>query len=240
MKTISDYQLQDSSNDFISITESNGQQAVSAKELYQFLEVGKDFSNWIKGRINKYQFSENEDYEKIYFDSPNLANQNKCGGDRRSIEYILSLDMAKELCMVENNKKGREARKYFIEVEKRYRGGEKERAQTSPSLYNNAFVSVYVHEMEALLRLNFIAEKGFWVKNILSLILLHGGKRCFEEFGYIFSSQEKAEFVQKQLNHMCYNLQVPLKSLNMVCRFGLKQSGLLGKYNKVYNLNYLN
>ena len=90
------------------------QQTVNARELHAFLEVGKDFSNWIKDRIEKYGFIEDLDFVKI--DSPKLANQR--GGDRRSIEYHISLSMAKELCMVERNEKGKQARLYFIECER--------------------------------------------------------------------------------------------------------------------------
>lgn len=90
------------------------QQTVNARELHEFLEVGKDFSNWIKDRIEKYGFIEDLDFVKI--DSPKLANQR--GGDRRSIEYHISLSMAKELCMVERNEKGKQARQYFIECER--------------------------------------------------------------------------------------------------------------------------
>lgn len=95
--------------------------AVNARDLHAFLEVGKDFSNWIKDRIRKYEFVENQDF---ILDSPILANQNSWGGDRRSKDYHLTLDMAKELSMVENNEKGRIARRYFIEIERRYYSGE--------------------------------------------------------------------------------------------------------------------
>lgn len=88
--------------------------AVNARELHAFLEVGKDFSTWIKDRIKKYGFDEGVDFAK--FDSPVSGNQR--GGDRRSIEYHISLSMAKELCMVERNEKGKQARLYFIECEK--------------------------------------------------------------------------------------------------------------------------
>jgi phage anti-repressor protein/phage antirepressor YoqD-like protein len=92
-------------------------QTVNARDLHSFLEVGKDFSNWIKSRIAKYEFKEGVDFVVIT-GSPVLANQNGRGGDRRSIDYHLSLDMAKELSMVERNAKGKEARQYFIECER--------------------------------------------------------------------------------------------------------------------------
>jgi phage anti-repressor protein len=89
---------------------------VSARELHRFLEVGKDFSTWIKGRIEDFEYQQGRDFIVIT-GSPNLGNQNGRGGDRRSIEYHLTLDMAKELAMLERNAMGRVARKYFIKCE---------------------------------------------------------------------------------------------------------------------------
>ena len=91
-------------------------QTVNARDLHAFLEVGKDFSNWVKDRIQKYGFVENQDF---VIASPVLAKQSGRGGDRCSKDYHLSLDMAKELAMVERNDKGKQARQYFIECERR-------------------------------------------------------------------------------------------------------------------------
>lgn len=95
-------------------------QYCNARDLHASLKVGRDFSNWIKGRIEEYSFVEGVDF--VLFDSPNLANQKKGrGGDRRSIDYHLTLDMAKELAMIENNEIGRAVRRYFIQAEKELR-----------------------------------------------------------------------------------------------------------------------
>lgn len=103
--------------EIIKITEHNGKRAVNARELHQFLESKYQFANWIQERITKYGFVENQDYEVF---KENLKNSN---GGRPQTEYALSVDMAKELSMVENNDKGRLARKYFIECEKIAREG---------------------------------------------------------------------------------------------------------------------
>ncbi|MFT4347728.1 antA/AntB antirepressor family protein, partial [Bartonella ancashensis] len=87
-------------------------QTVNARELHAFLEVGRDFTNWIKNRIKKYSFIENRDYIVFANFGENLQ------GGRPSKDYALTLDMAKELSMVERNEKGRQARHYFIECEK--------------------------------------------------------------------------------------------------------------------------
>ena len=91
---------------------------VNSRDLYNRLCVGRDYSNWIKGRILEYGFEEGVDF------SPVLAKINSADLDprgRKRVDYIVTLDMAKELAMVERNEKGRLVRKYFIEVEKRYR-----------------------------------------------------------------------------------------------------------------------
>ena len=96
--------------EIIKVERKEGIETVNARELHGFLEVGRDFSTWIKDRIEQYGFLENVDYAV----SKSIPQN---GGT--AIEYHISLDMAKELSMVERNEKGRIARKYFIECEKK-------------------------------------------------------------------------------------------------------------------------
>ena len=91
------------------------QQLCDARDLHAFLGVGRDFSNWIKGRIDHFCFTEGEDY------SPVLANRSDCLPGKPRSEYHLTLDMAKELAMVENNEQGRQVRRYFIAMERQAR-----------------------------------------------------------------------------------------------------------------------
>lgn len=90
----------------------NAINAVNARELHEFLEVNSRFNDWIKNRISKYGFIENQDFIAI---TKNLVIAQ--GNESKFIDYIISIDMAKELAMVENNEKGRQARRYFIEWE---------------------------------------------------------------------------------------------------------------------------
>ena len=87
-------------------------QTVNARELYEFLESKQDFSTWIKNRIEKYDFQENQDYILLH------KKMEQVSGAKYLIEYYITLDMAKELSMVERNEKGKQARRYFIECEK--------------------------------------------------------------------------------------------------------------------------
>lgn len=108
----------------VSASIGNVQQlAVDARLLHQTLGAKRDFSNWIKGRIGKYSFKENEDF--IIF----AKSGEKAVRGRHSIEYTLSLDMAKELAMVENNERGRLVRRYFIECERRLQQNAQPRPQ---------------------------------------------------------------------------------------------------------------
>jgi len=97
--------------------------AVNARDLHAFLEVGKDFSNWVKDRIDRFGFVENQDFVC----SPILASKDQPAGrgGHNRLDYILTLDMAKELSMVERTPKGKQARQYFIEIERRYYAGER-------------------------------------------------------------------------------------------------------------------
>lgn len=82
---------------------------VNARELHNFLEVKSRFNDWINNRIRDFGFVENQDFVTV---TKNLVS----GGIQK--EIYLSIDMAKELSMVERNEKGRQARQYFIEMEK--------------------------------------------------------------------------------------------------------------------------
>ena len=83
-------------------------QTVNARDLYAFLESKQEFANWIKGRIDQYGFVDGVDFTVDKF----------INGRATVIDYHISLDMAKELSMVERNEKGKQARQYFLECER--------------------------------------------------------------------------------------------------------------------------
>lgn len=91
---------------------------INARELFYALrgkETKTKFADWIKQRIEQYEFIENEDFIK-------LRNFAKVGNLKRpQSDYYATIDVAKELCMIENNEIGRKIRRYFIEAEKRYK-----------------------------------------------------------------------------------------------------------------------
>ncbi|MDP2104236.1 MAG: antA/AntB antirepressor family protein [Candidatus Gracilibacteria bacterium] len=101
---------------------------VNARELYKWLGVGRDFNTWVKDRISKYDFTENLDYfiheemasNRIPKKGEPILSQ-KTNNWKIAKDYVISIDMAKELAMVENNEMGKKVRKYFIRVEEDFK-----------------------------------------------------------------------------------------------------------------------
>ena len=90
-------------------------QTVDARKLYESLEVESRFNDWINNRIQEYGFLEGADF--LFY-----LKISKTPG-RPLHQYFLTLDMAKELCMVERSPRGRQARQYFIACEQALHSG---------------------------------------------------------------------------------------------------------------------
>lgn len=94
-------------------------QLINARELHEALKVSTRFQDWIKRRIADYGFTENEDYTCFSnLRSTENTGLNRFWGGQNKIEYHITLDMAKELCMLERSELGQQARRYFIKMEK--------------------------------------------------------------------------------------------------------------------------
>lgn len=94
-------------------TNENGEQLVSGRELHEFLEVNEKYTDWFK-RMVEYGFAENIDFIGLSEKSEKL-------GGRPKTNHAMTLDMAKEVSMIQRTEKGKQARQYFIEVEKQYK-----------------------------------------------------------------------------------------------------------------------
>jgi anti-repressor protein len=135
-------------NELIKIENRDGVETVNARELHDFLDSKQDYSTWIKVRITKYGFEEGVDY--IRFHKKMEAN------NATMVEYHITVDMAKELSMVENNDKGREARQYFIAMEKRA----KSQQLTGPALIASALIEANKVLEERERQLSIMAPKA--------------------------------------------------------------------------------
>lgn len=126
------------------------QETVDARELHAFLEVGRRFATWICGRIEEYGFQEDQDYTILRFPklgTTHIDNPTRSSSFNVRIEYYLTLSMAKELCMVERNERGRQARLYFIECERRLKKIELEKKSDLTKVLAPSFISATVYDI---------------------------------------------------------------------------------------------
>ena len=110
---------------------NGGNQGINARDVHRLLKVGRMYQHWIKARIKQAGFIENQDFVIVQNSTiglPKLASEK--GGDTRSYDYIVSLDMAKHLCLMEKNEIGRAVRQHFIDAETQLK-------QVAPTVYKN-------------------------------------------------------------------------------------------------------
>ena len=95
-------------------TNDNDEQLVSGRELHEFLEVGTPYKKWFD-RMSEYGFAENVDFTVL---DKNVHDDTSFGGKRKITDHAIKLDMAKEISMIQRSEKGKQARQYFIRIEK--------------------------------------------------------------------------------------------------------------------------
>lgn len=102
-------------NDLIKINYNSDQPTVSARELHDFLEVGAAYKDWFP-RMCEYGFEEGKDFRSFL---------SKSTGGRPAQDAEITIDMAKELCMLQRNERGKQARQYFLQLERDWNSPEK-------------------------------------------------------------------------------------------------------------------
>ncbi len=105
-------------NDLIPVNYDNDRPTVSARDLHEFLEVGARFNDWFP-RMCEYGFSEGTDFYSF------LSNGDGFGKSATKTDAALTIEMAKEIAMLQRNEKGKQARQYFIQLEKDWNSPEK-------------------------------------------------------------------------------------------------------------------
>lgn len=105
----------------------DGEVIIDGRELHEFLKVQQDFSDWIKKQLESTDSVRNVDFTTFPF------KREQVSGTKTSIEYLLTLDTAKEICMIagiaprtneETKKFSKKARQYFIQIEKAWNSPE--------------------------------------------------------------------------------------------------------------------
>jgi len=102
-------------NQLIKVRYKNERPIVLVRELHEFLEIKTHFKDWFP-RMCEYGFTEGIDYTPLIFEHP----QNK----QKTMDYQITIPMAKELCMIQRTEKGKMARQYFLSIEKAWNAPE--------------------------------------------------------------------------------------------------------------------
>ena len=95
-------------NGLLKINYGTEQPTVSARDLHEALEIKTAFKDWFP-RMTEYGFEAGKDFS---------SEMSKSTGGRPAVDYQISIDMAKQICMIQRNEKGRQYRKYFLDLEK--------------------------------------------------------------------------------------------------------------------------
>lgn len=153
-------------NELVPVYEtSTGEKVVYGTELHAVLEVKSNYRDWIRNRLNDCEAIENEDYEAAKILAPSGQNRN---------EHIIKLDIAKEMAMLERNEKGKQVRRYFIEIEKKYKERSISTSDLSPEL--QMFGKLYevvarqeLEQKEQAAKLNQLDNKIDSIKEVVAL-----------------------------------------------------------------------
>ena len=197
-------------------------QLCNARDLHIFLQVGKEFANWIKDRIEQYGFVEGEDY------LPNLANRSGGTAGRKRTDYHLTLDMAKELGMLENNEQGRQIRRYFIRVEKEKAATLAPKAKALPQ--KTTAITAVTEEFQARInkRAWELAGKLFdeYRVRMMEDILLKSGSNKPEDWPHQWTPLETRKDVLKLIDSAAMMMEAIANSLR---NRGIRLADLVGE-----------
>lgn len=111
------------------VKDEQGNTVVSGRDLHEFLGVKTKYLDWFK-RMTEYGFDESVDFAVFL---KNEKDDTAFGGYRKITDHAMTLDMAKEISMIQRTERGKQARQYFIEVEKRYKDKQQSQLPTSPT-----------------------------------------------------------------------------------------------------------
>lgn len=127
-------------------TDEQGNILVSGRDLHEFLDIKARYNDWFE-RMKNYGFEENVDYSLV---TQKRVTNNPKNPMTTFTDHAMTLDMAKEISMIQRNDKGKQARQYFIEVEKEYKQNQIDVNELSPELkmFNQIFKTVAANELE--------------------------------------------------------------------------------------------
>ena len=191
--------------DLIKITvDENGQQLVSARELHEFLEIGTRFDTWFN-RMVEYGFEKDTDYTSVA-----QKRATAQGNSTSFIDYALTIDMAKEISMIQRTDQGRRARKYFIACEKKLKDLAKEDYML---IVNGLYKNIY--PLSDTIR---ILNKMDSTQNKIDEIIMHElfvNRKWIKQDGNV-TKQALEEKLLIKINGILYVSQKAIKKINNI------------------------
>lgn len=189
---------EDSAFPLVAVGQIGGEavQTVNARDLHAFLKVGTAFKDWISRRVADYGFAEGRDFCSFLSETPN--------GGRPAKEYHISLDMAKELSMVERNEQGKRARLYFIDMERRAKAGPDPAAVLNDPAAMRGLLLTYT---EKVIALEGVVEEMRPQVQALERIALSDGSLCITDAAKTLQVRPKALFAFLRSHRWIYSRQ---------------------------------
>lgn len=187
-------------------------QTVDGRALHAFLEVETRFNDWIDRRIEEYGFVESQDF---VIDYSNLSNQTGRGGDRRGKDYHCTIGMAKELAMVERTAKGKQARQYFIECERRLLAAPAPHFQP-PALSQAILESTLVLDFQGVPIRLLIDESGSWMAAYRDVATALGYINKEQQWSARNMLLYTAKSADRQLRHPLYGDLIALTGIDRI------------------------
>jgi len=187
-------------NELVPVYEtSTGEKVVYGSELHEVLGVRTPYKDWSTRRLNDIDAVENEDFEAAQICAP--SGQTKK-------DHIIKLDAAKEMAMLERNEKGKQVRRYFIRVEKKYKAASLATQELSPQL--QVMINLEIEQKRQAEKLEHVEERIESIREVVAIdttswredtgrILRKIGMECGDSKSYQDVRAESYQLLEKRM-----------------------------------------
>ena len=187
-------------NELVPVYEtSTGEKVVYGSELHEVLGVRTPYKDWSTRRLNDIDAVENEDFEAAQICAP--SGQTKK-------DHIIKLDTAKEMAMLERNEKGKQVRRYFIRVEKKYKAASLATQELSPQL--QVMINLEIEQKRQAEKLEHVEERIESIREVVAIdttswrddtgrILRKIGMECGDSKSYQDVRAESYQLLEKRM-----------------------------------------
>lgn len=188
-------------NELVPVYEtSTGEKVVYGSELHEVLEVKSNYREWIKRRVLDIDAEEDEDFTTV--EIPTVS-----GGTSKK-DHIIKLDTAKEMAMLERNEKGKQVRRYFIQVEKKYKATSLATQELSPQL--QVMINLEIEQKRQAEKLEHVEERIESIREVVAIdttswredtgrILRKIGMECGDSKSYQDVRAESYQLLEKRM-----------------------------------------